>query len=165
MKRIVLVVAVAALAMTGCGKKASESLAEKMIESAMAKDGVKGKVNISDGKVSIETKDGTSSVSSGEGTKVPDTFPKDVPVYAGTKVLMSINVPNGMNLMLESGDSLEKIVAFYKGKMTGAGWKEEMSMNQPSTTILVYKKEPRTVQLAVTQAGTTSQINLTVADK
>ena len=164
MKRIVLVAA-AALVMVGCGKKASESIAEKMIEHAMAKDGVKGKVNISDGKMSVETKDGTSTFSAGGDAKVPDTFPKDVPVYAGTKVLMSINVPNGANLILESGDSVEKIVAFYKSKMTGAGWKEEMSMNQPNTTILAYKKEPRTVQLAVTQAGTTSQITLTVADK
>jgi len=134
-----------------------------MIESAMAKDGVKGKVNISDGKVTMETKDGTTSYAAGAGTKVPDTFPKDVQVYAGAKVMASVSVPNGQNLMLESGDSIEKIVAFYKGQMSGGGWKEEMSMNQGTSSMLVYKKEPRTVSIVVTQADKGSQINLTVA--
>ena len=161
MKYAVMAVLVAAVALAGCGKKTSESLAEKMVEHAMAKEGVKGKVNISDGKVTMETKDGTTAYAAGEGTKVPDTFPKDVQVYAGAKVLASVSVPNGQNLMLESGDSIEKIIAFYKGSMQG--WKEEMSMNQGESSMLIYKKEPRTVSIVATRAGKGSQINLTVA--
>ena len=71
MKRCVLVVAVAALAVTGCGKKVSESITEKMVERAMAKDGVKGKVNISDGQVTMETKDGKTTISTGAGAVAP----------------------------------------------------------------------------------------------
>ena len=165
MKRCVLVVAVAALAVTGCGKKVSESITEKMVERAMAKDGVKGKVNISDGQVTMETKDGKTTISTGAGAQVPETFPKDVHVYAGAKVTACMTVPGGQNLILESKDSVDKIVAAYKGKMIGAGWKEEMSMNQEASSMLVYKKEPRTASIVVSQAGDTSQITLTVAEK
>ena len=165
MKRIVLCVAAAALVMTGCGKKVSESVAEKMIESAMAKDGVKGKVNISDGKVTMETKDGTASFSSGAGVKVPDNFPKDVLVYDGAKVIACVNAPGGQNLVLESKDSVEKIIAAYKGKMTGAGWKEEMNMNQADTAMLIYKKDPRTASIVVAHSGDVTQIQLTTAEK
>jgi hypothetical protein len=162
MKRYVIVAA-AALVVMGCGKKTSESLAEKMIEHAMAKDGVQGKVNISDGKVTMETKDGTTSYAAGAGTKVPDTFPKDVQVYAGAKVLASVSVPNGQNLMLESGDSIEKIIAFYKGQMSAGGWDEKMSMNQGESSVLIYKKEQRQASIVVTRAEKGSQINLTIA--
>ena len=164
MKRIVLVAA-AALVMVGCGKKASESIAEKMIEHAMAKDGVKGKVNITDGKVTMETKDGTASFSTGEGVKVPDNFPKDVLVYDGAKVIACVAAPGGQNLVLESKDSIEKVIAAYKGKMTGAGWKEEMSMNQADSAMLIYKKEPRTASIVVAHSGDVTQIQLTAADK
>lgn len=163
MKYAVMAVLVAAVALAGCGKKTSESLAEKMIEHAMAKDGVKGKVSISDGKMTVQTKDGTTSWAAGEGTKVPDTFPKDIQVYAGAKVLASVSVPNGQNLMLESGDSIEKIIAFYKGSMKE--WKEEMSMNQGESSMLIYKKEQRQVSIVVTRADKGSQINLTVASE
>jgi hypothetical protein len=163
MKYAVMMALVAAVAMTGCGKKTSETLAEKIIERQMAKEGVKGKVDLSDGKVTMETKEGTSTFSSGGNAKVPDTFPKDVQVYAGAKVMASMSVPKGQHLILESGDSIEKIITFYKGQMTGGGWKEEMSMNQGESSMLVYKKEQRTVSIVVASSGKTSQIQLTVA--
>jgi hypothetical protein len=165
MKRYVIIAAAVALAVTGCGRKASESLAEKMAERAMARDGVKGQVHISDGKVTMETKDGTTSYAVGEGTQVPATFPKDVHVYAGAKVVTSMTVPKGHSLMLESKDSVEKILAAYKSKMTGEGWKEEMSMNQSGSSMLVYKKEARTTSIVVTASAGAAQIALTVASE
>ena len=162
MKRLVLVLAGVCLVLVGCGKKASESIAEKLIEHQMAKDGIKGHVNISDGKVMVETKDGAATYAVGGGAKVPDTFPKDVQVYAGAKVTASVSMPNGQHLSLESSDSIEKIIAFYKSQMSGGGWKEEMSMNQGQSSMLVYKKETRTVSIVVASSGKNSQINLTV---
>ena len=165
MKYTVMAVLVAAVALTGCGKKSGEALVEKMIEKQMAKEGVKGKVDLSDGKMTIETPQGTASYAAGEGTKVPDNFPKDVQVYAGAKVMASVNTPQGQNLMLESGDSAEKIIAFYKGKMTCEGWKEEMSMNQGESSVLVYKKEKRTASIVIAKSDKGAQINLTVANE
>jgi hypothetical protein len=165
MKRSLLVVMGLCVALVGCGKKAHESVAEKIIEHQMAKEGVKGHVNISDNKVTVETKDGKASYSAGAGTQVPDTFPKDVPVYAGATVMASVSVPDGHNLSLESKDSAEKVIAFYKSKLTGAGWQEAMAMNQPTGSMLVYKKEPRTVSVVVSSSGDTTQINLTAANK
>ena len=84
-------------------------------------------------------------------------------VYAGAKVLASVSVPNGQNLMLESGDSIEKIIAFYKGQMSAGGWDEKMSMNQGESSVLIYKKEQRQASIVVTRAEKGSQINLTIA--
>ncbi len=165
MNYTMLAVLVAAVAVTGCGQKSGEALVEKMIEKQMAKEGVKGKVDLSEGQMTIETPQGTATYAGGAGAKVPDNFPKDVQVYAGAKVLASVNTPQGQNLMLESGDSVEKIIAFYKGKMTGEGWKEEMSMNQGESSVLVYKKEQRTASIVVAKAGDGAQINLTVANE
>lgn len=163
MKYAIMTAVVAAVVVTGCGKKSGEALVEKMIEKQMTKEGVKGKVDISDGKMTIETPQGAATFAGGEGTKVPDSFPKDVQVYASAKVMASVNTPQGQNLMLESGDSADKIINFYKGKMTGEGWKEELSMNQGESFVLVYKKEKRTASIVIAKSDKGSQINLTVA--
>ncbi|TAN37939.1 MAG: hypothetical protein EPN23_03760 [Verrucomicrobia bacterium] len=165
MKRSLWVAVGVGLVLVGCGKKAHESIAEKIIEHQMAKDGVKGHVDISGNKVTVETKDGTASYAAGAGTKVPDTFPKDVPVYGGASVLASVSVPDGNNLTLETKDGAEKVIAFYKSKLTGTGWHEELAMNQPTGSMLVYKKEQRTVSVVVSGSGDVTQISLTAANK
>jgi hypothetical protein len=165
MKRSLLLLVGLCVAVVGCGKKAHESIAEKIIEHQMAKEGVQGQVSISDNKVTVETKDGKTSYAAGAGTPVPENFPKDVPVYAGATVMASVSVPDGHNLTLESKDGVEKVVAFYKSKMTAGGWQEAMAMNQPDSSMLVYKKEPRTASIIIGHSGKTTQINLTVANK
>jgi hypothetical protein len=47
--------------------------------------------------------------------------------------------------------------------MTGAGWKEEMSMNQGGNVILVYKKDTRSASIVVAGANKVTQINLTIS--
>lgn len=165
MKRSLWVVIGLSVALVGCGKKAHESMTEKIIEHQMAKEGVKGQVDISGNKVTVETKEGKTSYAVGAGTQIPDTFPKDIPVYGGVTVMASVSTPDGHNLTLASKDSVEKIMAFYKGKMTGAGWEEAMAMNQPESSMLVYKKGGRTVSVVVSHSGDATQISLTAAQK
>lgn len=163
MKYFVLVVLGVCLISVGCGKRASEKFAEKMIESQMARDGVKGHVDLSGNKVTVETKEGKMSYAGGAGTQVPDTFPKDVLVYAGATVMASVSVPNGNNLTLTTKDSLEQVVAAYKSKMPGEGWQEEMNMNQAGSAMLSYKKDKRTTAVVISRSGDTTQISLTAA--
>jgi hypothetical protein len=130
---------VSCLMLAGC-KKASDKAAEKAIESAMAKEGVKAKVDASGEKVTIQTKEGTSVFTGGKGAAVPENFPKDVYVYEGATVNAAVSVPDGFNLHMETNDSADKVLGAMKSKMTGFGWKEEMTMNQGKNAMVSYKK-------------------------
>ena len=70
-------------------------------------------------------KDGQKVEINTAGGKIPDDYPKDLPVYEGTKVVMSqsANEKNTHTLMLESGDPADKISDFYK-KASGVEWLE-----------------------------------------
>lgn len=165
MKYLVVVLAGVCLVLTGCGKKVSEKLAEKMIESAAAKDGVKADVDISGDKVTVKTKDGTTTYAAGAGAKVPENFPKDVYIYSGATVLSSVSVPDGFTVMLQTKDASDKVVSTLKSKLTADGWKEEMTMNQGEVVILGYKKGERSAVVNVTSANNVTQIGLTVANE
>jgi hypothetical protein len=164
MRQYIIALVAMSLLLVGCGKKANEKVAENMIEAQMAKDGVKANVDLSGQKVTIQTKDGTTTYAGGKGAKVPDTFPKDVFVYGGATVMAAVTVPGGQNLVLETKDDLNKILTAYKSKMTGADWTEGMSLNQPDHSMLVYKKDNRTASIVIAHANKGSQITLTVAE-
>ena len=152
---------VSCLVLAGC-KKASEKIAEKTIESGMAKDGVKAKVDASGQTVTIQDKDGKSVYVAGKSATLPDNFPKDVYVYDGASIMASISVPDGFNLTLETGDSADKVVNAIKSKMTGLGWKEEMTMNQGKNVMVGYKMEKRSVMYSITPDNKT-MISMTVS--
>ncbi len=159
---LVIGVMMASLLVSGC-KKAAEKAAEKAIESGMAKDGNKAKVDISGGKVSIETKDGTAVYSGGKDAKLPDNFPKDVYVYDGGNVVASISVPDGFNLSIETKDGADKVFTTVKEKMTGSGWKQEMEMKQDKNAMVTYKKGERTVSFNIASQPNATQISIFVS--
>jgi hypothetical protein len=151
---------VSCLILAGC-KKAGEKAAEKAIEAGMAKEGVKAKVDVSGDKVTIEGKDGKSVYTAGKGAAVPENFPKDVYVYEGATIIAAISVPDGFNLAMETSDSADKVLATVKSKMTGFGWKEEMTMNQGNSSIVSYKKGERTAMVNINADKKHTQITLT----
>ena len=154
---------VSCLILPGC-KKASEKAAEKAIEAGLAKEGVKAKVDASEGKVTIESKEGKSVYSGGKGTTVPENFPKDVYVYEGATITASISVPEGFNLVMETSDSADKVMGTIKSRMNGLGWKEEMTMNQGEHSMVSYKKGERTAMVNVIADKKNTQINLTASE-
>jgi hypothetical protein len=147
---------------SGCGKKMSEKAMEKIIEKGMEKDGVKADVNLGNETMTIKTKDGTMSIASGKSAKVPDSFPKDVLVYAGATVLAAVTVPEGVNLSLETPDSVDKVVSAYKSKMTGDGWSEESTFTAGDQSMMAYKKDNRTASVIIMKSDDKTQITLTV---
>jgi hypothetical protein len=167
MKRTLYVVIgmmmVSCLVLAGC-KKAAEKAAEKAIEAGMAKDGVKAKVDASGGKVTIESKDGKTEFTGGKSAKVPDNFPKDVYVYEGATITASVSTPEGCNLVLETGDSADKVMSTIQGKMAGMGWKQEMTVNQDKNAMVGYKKEKRSVMVNV-NADKKTMITMTATMK
>lgn len=84
---LTLVLALAAfLVLASACQKAGEKSAEKMIEKAMEKaGGGKADVDLSGGKISVKTDQGTADISV-NGGKWPEDLPGDVPKFEGGKV-------------------------------------------------------------------------------
>ncbi|NMC72824.1 MAG: hypothetical protein GYA56_00410 [Geobacteraceae bacterium] len=155
---------VSCLVLAGC-KKAGEKAAEKAIEAGLAKEGVKADVDASDGKVTIRGKDGTTEFAGGKNVKVPESFPKDVYVYEGATIDAALSVPGGFNLTMETADPAETVLSTVKKKMTGQGWKEEMTMNQGEQSMVGYKKGERTTMITITTDKKLTRIALTVTEE
>ena len=121
-----------------------------------------GKVTVEDrGKsgesaVTITGNNGEKMTINSEGGKLPDDYPKDVPVASGAKVVMATSVNNekahSSNLVLESTDSLDHLVAFYQKGLTDNGWKVNATMSQPQITVISAAKDTRELSLSLQQA-------------
>jgi hypothetical protein len=155
---------VSSMVLAGC-EKAGEKAAEKAIETGMAKEGIKADVDVSGEKITIESKEGTAVFTGGKSAEVPEGFPKDVYVYEGATIIAALSVPEGFNLSMETGDSAEKVLAAIKSKMTAFGWKEEMTMNQGSHSMVGYKKGERTTMVNINADKKITQISLTATEK
>jgi uncharacterized cupredoxin-like copper-binding protein len=176
---------------TGCGQDAGETVAEKLaekaIESSAAESGesVDANVDVSSGTVtitgqdddgkalkmkfgnesaSIVSEDGATEMLMGDAAKIPADFPKDVPVYPGMKLEMTVKNPqDGMfTLTGTSADPLDKIAKFYKGKAAAGGWTEQMSMAQGGQMqMLAYEKGGRMISVNIISQDGSTTINLT----
>jgi outer membrane lipoprotein-sorting protein len=161
--RIIFCIIVLALLLQGCGKKAGEKIAKKMIESAAARDGVKANVKISDDSLTIKTDKGQTIYSAGKSAKIPDNFPRDIYVYGDANVVAALTHPEGFSIVMETKDSQEKVYNTIKTKFNESGWNEAMTMSQKGAKILTYTKENKTVNIMITEEKKGSQINMTVA--
>lgn len=192
MNRILIVWGLTAvLAVCGCGKKAEdkmgEKLAEKMIEKALAAEGVDTQVNLSEDGMSFRTTDaegrradvkvdgdtvtiqgpdGTTTFRSSGAGQMPGDFPKDVFVYPGADVVASMTYPGGVNLALESADPVQDVIAKSKSAMEGLGWAEKSHLGMDDVAMLSYTKDTRTVSLIIQQdSGSPTAINITIAEE
>jgi hypothetical protein len=131
-----------------------------------------GKVSYQDkgkdaGTVTVTGKDGQTATLTFNQNKVPDDYPKDVPIYAPSKIVMSQSVSqeNARNLMLESPDALDKIVDFYKKRLDSSGWKTESTMTTAQLTMLTATKDQRQLTLQITDSGDKRGVMQILSDK
>jgi hypothetical protein len=147
------------------GNLGGSKVAEKIIETGLARQGVKARVDTSEGKVTMQTKEGTATFSAGGNVAIPSDFPKDVFVYGGAKVLSSMTTPKGCNLTLQTKDSADTVLSAYKRTMTAADWKEESSVNQSGIAMLSYKKAERTAAVIIMTSDNKTTIQLTISSE
>lgn len=163
-------IGVSALLSAGCEsitERITEKAMEVAVENAIEKNSG-GEVDIEAGKgVSFKSKDGKGGdfVFNSQTGKVPETWPKDIPPYPGATVTASMSSGTSGMLMLETTDSADKVLAFYKSKM--GSMKETANMNAGGTSILTFQAETGGRQLAV---GATAQegktmVHLQVSEK
>ena len=155
-----------ALPSMGC-KRLAERAAEKAEEKAIEK-GTGGQVSINGqkGTMTIVTDAGTMTM--GETAKIPDDFPKAVPVYPGAKAKMALKSASAgkevWSVSLETTDTKDQVVAYYKANMTGYTVASAMDMGTSTMTVYQSPKYDVTMMAAAESAGKTG-ITLNVASK
>jgi len=104
-------------------RKLAEKAEERAIEKSLEKQGG-GQVSINSqkGSMTITTDAGTFQM--GAGAKIPDDFPKAVPIYPGAKPAFAAKStdPKGKaawSVQMETPDSKDQVVAYYKANMGG----------------------------------------------
>jgi opacity protein-like surface antigen len=119
----ILVVAVGALALVACGK-ATETAAEKVIESQIAKDGGSAKVNLGDGGIKMTTTDASGKTTQLEiGTAKVSEADIGLPFYPGTQPrdgeTTKVKSTDGtmFTVILHSEDAPDKVAGFYRDKL------------------------------------------------
>ncbi len=159
--RSIVWMAVLAAVAAGCGNDAPEEATEQAMESAIRSSGQEGDVEVDAGTMKITTADGQMTF--GEGTKLPDNWPDDVPVYEGLKLLTAMTAPEGSTIQGTTTDSLDKVTEFYKDRVTKDGWTEQTTMTQPQMSMLSYTKEQRTLVVTIGAADAETSVSLTVS--
>jgi hypothetical protein len=171
MKRSLTVLCIVALA--ACGKAsemATEKVAEKMIESSIAKDGTQAKVNLSEGGMKVTTTDASGKTTQMEmGNAKISEADLGLPFYPGAKPTegSGMRIVNGgsssLQLGLHSDDAPDKVAAFYRDKLKAmAEGKQmmDMSSGDGASLSLVDDKTKSVMQIHVSKAEKGSDIAL-----
>jgi len=161
---------VVSVGLAACSK-APEKVAERMIESAMEKDGTKAKVDLSAGSAKITTTDASGKTTHVEvGAAKIDEADLGLPFYPGTKPgdgeSSKVSTPEGnmYTVVLHSTDPADKVAAFYRDKLkTLSAGKQMMDMSGgdgSATLMLADDKAKSSIQVHVAKAdkGTDIQI-------
>ena len=132
-----------------------------------------------DGSVTVEQKgkDASSMTFTGKngetvainmnGGKVPDDYPKDVPLYEGTKVIMSNSASekHARHLILDSKDPADKIAEYYKKGLDSNGWKIEGTMNMGEMNMFTASKDNRQLVVQISNSADKRTISQVLSDK
>jgi hypothetical protein len=165
---LVSLVLAAALALPSMGcKRLAERAAEKAEEKAIEKStGGQVSINGQKGTMTIVTDAGAMTL--GETAKIPDDFPKAVAVYANAKPKMAVksaaNGKEAWSLSLETPDTKDQVVAFYKANMSGFTVASTMDMGTSTMTVYQSPKYDVTMMVSAESAGKTG-FTLNVATK
>ena len=104
--------------------------------------------------LSMPGADGNVMVVGGDDAKIPDTFPKDVPLYPGIKLLVVQSMPEqqGYIIQARSDDSVDKVLAYLKKEVAAQGWQETLAMSQPGDPpmqMIGYSKDNRVLHFVL----------------
>lgn len=148
-----LIVATATLSFMGFGCNPFASIQEK-VEKKIGEKVAEGTVGaLTGGKVKMDAEGNNfqfkdnktgNSVAIGEDLKLPDDFPKEVPLYAGAKiksVSMSKSGDKEATITLGMDDEPAKVATWYAETLKKAGWSEDSSTTMGKSEARSYKKD------------------------
>ena len=161
--RHLLVLSIAALCVTGCGKSPGERLAEAALE---ASTGQKVDVSEDGGKVTLKTDKGEMKISGGEGATLPAGFPQDVYLPADYKVSSSMELPGAMVVSLETAGQVAAMAADASKRMQAQGWKQTMAMqNEGDNQMFVFEKDQRDATVSFSREDDVVTVGLQLSSK
>lgn len=172
MKRTVLGLLVAALALTVAGCSAVEDKIGEEIGEEIAGGIVGGDVEVDGDSVTISGEDGDVTIAGG-AEEVPEEFPDDFPLYDDADLESASSIAGGdgasFYLNLVSKDDAQTIYEWYKTEFEDEGWEIVSDMNTSSgdgrTAIISVNKRDvdGTVTIGSTDDG--SDIGVIVTEK
>jgi hypothetical protein len=173
------VAVVSAFALGACGKvqeAAGEKATEKMIESALSKEGTQAKVNLSEGGMKVSTTDASGKSTQMElgATKITEAD-IGVPFYPGAKqsegaaMRMATSDSVSLQMGLHSDDAFDKVAAFYRDKLKAMAEGKhltDMAGSDGASLSLIDDKTKTSLQVHVSKADKGSDIAiLSIRDK
>ena len=128
--------------------------AKKAIEGAIQQKTGVDVSNVQNGKMTFTDSKTGAKVDIGGGS-VPDTFPKDFPLYPGAKVTSSLSgaqtgKSSGYWLTMTTSDSVDKVSAFYSSQLAANGWTLASTFTANGTTTETATKSNWSGSLALT---------------
>jgi hypothetical protein len=156
-----LVLAACAVAVTPACKSARERAEEQARANAVAQ------VRFVDGGLAMTTEAGTFAF--GAGSKIPDDFPKTVPIYPGSHVNMAASSPGAQgkpawSLSLDTEDPAANVAAYCKAHMPGFTLASDLAMGD--TQMQVWQSPALDVTYMIaSNAGSPTAITMTVSSK
>lgn len=143
----------ATLALLGAGCNPLASVQEK-VEQKVAEKATEAAVDhITGGKVDLNSKDGSltfkdnetgNTVAWGADVKLPDDFPKELPVYPNAKIVAAAvdrsDANNASTYVLSVTDAPKVAVAWYETELKKAGWTVKTTMTMESLESRVFAK-------------------------
>ncbi len=139
-------------------KKAIEGVIES--KTGIDVSGVEeGKMTFTDEKTGAKVDIGSN--------KVPDTFPKDFPLYPGAKVTSSLSgnqqgKNNGFWLTMSTSDSVDKVSDYYKSKFASGGWTVEGTFTASGTTTQTVSKATWNGSLAISSESDSKETQIVI---
>lgn len=113
--------------------------------------------------MNIDGGEGGVQMRVGSEAAIPDTFPKDVPVYRGMKLNLSQAGDDGFVIQGTVTDDIDRVTAFIKSEAEKQGWSEESTFSTTggeALTMFNYTKGERTLNISVVRQDAETMIQI-----
>lgn len=163
-----LIIMAGLIVLSGCAKtKKTESQPEN--STASEKSSPQVKIDKDKGTVEFENENIKGRAEVGEDVQLPDSFPDDVPVYDGAKILSAItNESENLDTMmvtLQSDDSVKDVFQFYLDQLSQNGFSITNQREDQSTAVLSSNKDVRTVAIVCSRRNDVTSIGINISTR
>jgi hypothetical protein len=161
---LVILGVVSSIAMKFFAKQIGFGVLQGVIQS---KTGVKTNLgDIEKGNVTFTDEKTGAKVDVG-ADKLPDTFPKDFPVYPGAKVTGVLSgsekgKSTGVWVTFTTADAKDAVASFYTTNLKSNGWTEESTFSSGDTTTQTVSKGTMNGTVGITRAADATETEIIV---
>lgn len=146
----------------GC-RKTEEAATESAYEAATGRQ-----VDIEDDgdRVTVETPQGAATMTRGDAARLPASFPRDMFLPDGYKVLSTMDVPGALTVEIAAPGQVAAVTGQAEKAMQAKAWKQVMAQDAEANTLRMYEKANRSAIVTVyDNAGDGVKVGLQVMTK